>query len=444
VTEGRKRWIDSLGTFRIHGFRFEDIRRLPNADVARYPDGEPVTARSHIVLPGERDVLPDIAPLAPSGLRLSTVNGRAVLRFTGSFWNKGLQAFDLRTHQGPVVPGAQEGVEEVYQHVVAADGAPRTKYVGTFVYHPAHNHHHYDNFAEYILEAIRVPEHDRGAIVPSTRQKTTFCFRDDVRRPAGILGTPPRGVFTSCGSTQQGLSVGWIDVYPSTLPDQYIDVQGLPPGIYALSFLLDPHRRFMEKETSNNIGTTFIELDVSRSTFRIIASLSPFPTDDNSAVDGTLTRTTDNGNVYLLQNGTKRWLRSAEIFASYGFDWSAVYPVTHAMMHAIPDQPLIRLAGTDEVHVLNEHGYRRHIRTLEFLDSYGFTLADIAEVSELDFWSYPKGDLILLTGDDQVYQVEDGMRHPLGTLNALQEDGRDLRGLHVVTDADFAAYALAP
>ncbi len=433
--DGRKRWIDSARTFAAQGFRAEDIRTLTAAELAQYPEGEPIGILTQLVLPGEEKVLPDLAPLAPYDLRFSTVAGRAVIRFTGSFWNKGYRAFKLIS-ENQMTTGGSDGTEDVYQHVESGDGTLRKKFAGTFVWHPAHSHHHYADFAEYLLEPVVGPK----LIGASTRQKTTFCIRDDERMPADIPNTPLRPVFTTCGKDGQGVSPGWIDVYVSTLPDQYVDVHDLPPGVYALSFLLDPMRRFIEERADNNIATTLIELDVQRRVFRVIAALSPFPTLRNTVANGTLLQDAEHGNIYLIQHGRKRWLRSPDVFTSYGYSWASVYPATKAMTDAIPSQVLIRRQGTQEVYALNEHGHRRHIPNPGVFASYGYTPADIADVNDMDFATYPTGDLIMHSGDEQVYWISGTTKVVVGPLAILQASGYDLRGLHLVNDVEFAAY----
>ncbi len=435
---GVKRWVDSERTFQAHGFRAEDIRTLTPEEMAQYPEGEPITVLTRLVLPGEASVLPDLAPLAPYSLHLATVNGRRVIRFTGSFWNKGRQPFFLASRNEMIVSGAAEGSQDVYQRVLSSDGATREKYVGTFAYHPAHRHQHFSDFAEYLLEpASTVP----GSSGLSSRQKTTFCMRDDERMPADIPNVPAVAVFTVCGNTTQAVSPGWIDVYSWTLPDQYVDVHDAPPGVYALSFSLDPMKRFIEARGDNDIATTLVELDVSRGVLRVIASLAPFETVRNFAVDGTLLSNAENGNVYVVQQGRKRWLRSVDVFVSYGSSWSAVYPVTAAMIDAFPDQRLIRQQGTASVYVLSEQGYRRHILSPDVFASYGWTSADVMDINGLDFASYPESELIMRSGDTEVYSIKNGVKRPFGTLAALQAIGHDLRGLHLVNQADFDSYA---
>ncbi len=436
--DGHKRWIDSARTFEAQGFRHEDVHVLTLAEIARYPDGEPITVLTRLVLPGEEKVLPDLAPLAPYDLRLATVNGRRVIRFTGSFWNKGYRMFKLLS-ENQATTGTSDGTEDVFQHVQAEDGTLRKKYVGTFVWHPAHNHHHYSDFAEYLFEpAQHVP--GTKLLGPSVRQKTTFCIRDDERMPADIPWVPSIPAFTTCGKDGQGVSPGWIDVYSYWLPDQYVDVHDMPPGIYALSFRIDPLGRFIEERSDNDIATTLVELDGGRGVLRVIGTLSPFPTLRNRIDDGTLLRDVRTGNVYVIRHDRKRWLRSVDIFASYGYSWGAVYPVTSAMIDAIPSAQLIRRQGTPEVFVVNERGYYRHVLSPEVFASYGFTAADIVDINELDFASYAESELIMRTGDTEVYAIDGGYKRAIGTLAALQAIGHDLRGLHLVNQTDFDAY----
>lgn len=441
AVDGHKRWIDSAETFVAQGFRSEAIHTLTIGELARYPDGEPITTRTRLILSREEKVLPDLAALAPYDLRLAMVGGRTVIRFTGSFWNKGYRAFEMLTDNHSTSGPA--GTEDVYQHVQAEDGTYRKKFIGTFVWHPAHSHHHYGDFAEYLFEPAQVVPGTK-VLSHSIRQKTTFCIRDDERMPADIPNVPVRPVFTVCGKERQGVSPGWIDVYSHTLPDQYVDVHDMTPGVYALSFLIDPQKSFIEEHDDNNIATTLIELDPQRKVLRVIAALSPFPTLRNRIVDGTLIRNADSGQVYVVQHGQKRWVRSVDIFTSYGYTWNSVYPATKAMVEAIPSQQLIRRQGTSEVFLVNEQGYSRHILNPEVFASYGFTPDDVADVNDFDFASYGRGDLIMRTGDTHIYSIEGATKHPIGTLAELQAANRDLRGLHLINDTDFAAYTTLP
>ncbi len=58
----------------------------------------------------------------------------------------------------------------------------------------------------------------------------------------------------------QGLSPNWIDVYEFTLPGQYVDITGLPNGVYALITTVDPDDLIRELRDHNNAGQVFFEL----------------------------------------------------------------------------------------------------------------------------------------------------------------------------------------
>ena len=49
-----------------------------------------------------------------------------------------------------------------------------------------------------------------------------------------------------------GLSVGWADSYPWNLPRQWIDVTGLPNGVYVLRVTADLENRYLETHEGNN------------------------------------------------------------------------------------------------------------------------------------------------------------------------------------------------
>ncbi len=57
-----------------------------------------------------------------------------------------------------------------------------------------------------------------------------------------------------------GVSVGWADVYPWFLADQYIEMSGLADGYYLLESLVDPSDKILETDETDNSSTTLIKL----------------------------------------------------------------------------------------------------------------------------------------------------------------------------------------
>ena len=118
----------------------------------------------------------------------------------------------------------------------------------TFFYaRDEHDHWHIKDFHTYQIL-------DHGGTV-RRGEKEAFCFEDNTnyrdwgQRPAEYPRVPQDAVYTheaSCGEGDDlaidivhGLSPGWGDTYPTTLPDQGVDITDLPDGVYTVSVLVD-------------------------------------------------------------------------------------------------------------------------------------------------------------------------------------------------------------
>ncbi len=120
--------------------------------------------------------------------------------------------------------------------------------MGCIRLHPAHDHWHLDAFAQYALA-----EEPSGAVV-ARASKVSFCLLDTVRSFPTRPGSPPAGYYGGCTvKSAQGISVGWSDVYDSTLPGQSLNVSGLPEGAYCLGVTADPRNRLTEAREENNV-----------------------------------------------------------------------------------------------------------------------------------------------------------------------------------------------
>jgi len=89
-----------------------------------------------------------------------------------------------------------------------------------FHYSECHEHYHFDGYAFYDLI-------DGTGAVVATGHKQAFCLLDWTP-----WAWPDFGGGYTCGN--QGISVGWEDVYGSYLDCQYVDVTDVPPGDYTL------------------------------------------------------------------------------------------------------------------------------------------------------------------------------------------------------------------
>lgn len=205
-------------------------------------------------------MLPDIFPLVSEEdgyvygweYDLATLPGRTLLRLTTAMGNRG--AGPLKLNGGAI---SADGTQEVYQQINLSGGGSTQRLAGNFVYHPEHEHVHFDNFAAYRLRGVTASG-DPGDVVASG-DKISFCLLDIDHFDAGLPGSPFLGIFIACGQTQ-GISVGWADVYDKSLPDQWIDVTGVADGDYWIEVVSDPDNRLLESDETNNTSAIRIAL----------------------------------------------------------------------------------------------------------------------------------------------------------------------------------------
>jgi len=90
-----------------------------------------------------------------------------------------------------------------------------------FAYSPCHGHYHLDGFANYEL----LDSATRTNVLSGHKQ--AFCLED-----FAVYSTNAGPAKYTC--SDQGISVGWQDVYGKYLDCQWLDVTGVPSGNYIL------------------------------------------------------------------------------------------------------------------------------------------------------------------------------------------------------------------
>jgi hypothetical protein len=212
------------------------------------------------------ELKPNIQVLPAGGLAIvMDSSGRTQLIFSATTWNSG---------DGPLVliAGSTDSVslkQNVYQRISLSDGSDYDRLAGTFEWHPTHNHFHFDDYALYTLQPSNAP----GAS-ERTSQKTSFCVMDTTKVNTRLPGASKRPVYTICGNTQQGMSVGWGDTYGNHLPGQSIDLTGLPDGDYKLLIQADPKKRLLEINDSDNTSCVLLRISVTNLALNVLNSAS--------------------------------------------------------------------------------------------------------------------------------------------------------------------------
>jgi hypothetical protein len=212
--------------------------------------------------------LPDLRTRPPTDFRLVFLGGKTgvtgqEIRFSNTIWNGGEGPFELR----PVNSGTTTtAYQRVYTHNTSGTPSLASETaVGTFVFHSAHNHWHFEGFARYELRAVN-PDGSMGAVL-RTSQKVSFCMIDSVTVDSSLphYGWGKGGSFSRYVNCQandtQGISVGYGDRYHSGLTGQSIDITGLPYSAgttYWVVSTADPPNHISETNDSNNAAAVKI------------------------------------------------------------------------------------------------------------------------------------------------------------------------------------------
>lgn len=211
--------------------------------------------------------LPDLGMARLSDLRVAiTADGQKQLRFSATIVNVGAGTFELgASRPNQVSPFA------VNQHVFASDGSTSIVPVDVDLVFggDGHSHFHIRDLEVYELRRL-----DNGVKV-GTGMKSGFCFFDTTAYRLSLPGAPQSSVYDSSGcghvdslDVTMGLSVGWGDRYPWSLPDQYIDVTALSNGKYRLLATADPLGLFTEGNYGNNL--TWVDISLSKRGVKVL------------------------------------------------------------------------------------------------------------------------------------------------------------------------------
>jgi hypothetical protein len=192
------------------------------------------------------------------------------LRFDQVIANRGKGPVEIAYK---VPTGTSPGNEPfpVSQRVYKSDGTFDDRPGGTVSYHSVHEHYHYSSFANALLWRSNARGQKLGTQPVAASHKVSFCMADIRIDAWAEKGDGPRKYYApdclfpyaSDGGVdeyRQGISNGWADVYDWYIPDQYIEVTGVPSGYYRLEFCADPNGEIEEEDETNNCVVNHIRL----------------------------------------------------------------------------------------------------------------------------------------------------------------------------------------
>jgi hypothetical protein len=224
-----------------------------------------VTASAQAAAP---ELLPDLIGQPAQNLSIQESGGTRTLRLATTVANAGTGPLEVYPVSGGDCDGDGDPANDrlAYQRVFrdvdgsgdfnrAIDVDSGAHLAGCMIFHPAHMHWHFEDFASYEL---RKPGF--GAVVAATT-KVSFCMIDSSPFYPALPGFAASRFFTSCDQDDtEGISVGWGDTYGSSLAGQTIDISGLPDGDYCLAVTGDPSDIIRESDELDNEAVTPIFL----------------------------------------------------------------------------------------------------------------------------------------------------------------------------------------
>jgi hypothetical protein len=208
---------------------------------------------------------PDLQTLPPSdiGVEYDQATGQKRLRFSNSIANLGEGPLEVIPTNNPTT-GSTDAYQRLYSH--DADGnwyVASTVFVGTFIFHPQHEHWHLEDFSRYELRDV-APNGSLGGTVLATSQKVSFCLADFELVNSNLEHFAALPPYLECNRTDpQGISLGWADVYTWDLYGQSLDITGLAEGDYWLVSTVDPDDHLNEGGgafESNNTSAVKVHL----------------------------------------------------------------------------------------------------------------------------------------------------------------------------------------
>jgi hypothetical protein len=203
-------------------------------------------------------LLPDLALEKPSQLFISGSGTRRKIRFNTTFSNKGDGPFEVIGHSDE-----QRKTTFATQYIKRKDGTGMYREIGNFVFHPEHRHWHVANHVQYELWSLNAD--GSPAQIATNSGKMSICMFDDRPYDLKLPGAPQKKEYTFiCNTRVQGVSVGWSDVYMARIEGQEVPLGNLADGTYIFRYSINPDRKILEKDYSNNEGSMKVEIKGSQ------------------------------------------------------------------------------------------------------------------------------------------------------------------------------------
>ncbi|HSE09818.1 MAG TPA: lysyl oxidase family protein, partial [Nocardioidaceae bacterium] len=225
-------------------------------------------------------LLPNLVVLRARDLHIVRKGTERKLRFESGLANVGDGPIEVRPNRLQECPkGKHHASQLMYRDVdkderysVDVDTRTARRSAGCMVFHPYHDHWHFEAASRYTLYKADRPELSKVA-----QRKMSFCLRDSRRVPKSFGTFPYANRYGACSRySPQGISVGWVDVYQSYLAGQAIRLpRRMGDGLYCLRIKVDPKDQLLETVDNDNSSLRAFYLRGDRIRYRDSARCRP-------------------------------------------------------------------------------------------------------------------------------------------------------------------------
>jgi hypothetical protein len=216
-----------------------------------------------------------IDPAAPYNPAYPALEGKKLLKFGVVTMNAGAGPSEIIADRSAADATDWSAYQSFYDAQGKLLGSVVDPHVQYYFAGDRHNHWHVRDFDQYSLL-------DAGGTAVARAEKHGYCMFDNIgpmRQGTGVPTQPVYTADTSCGrglpnalTIVHGLSQGWGDSYFSNLPDQAIDITGLPDGEYTVRVQADVAGAVKESNEDNN--TALVKLKITGNTVTAVPGSS--------------------------------------------------------------------------------------------------------------------------------------------------------------------------
>lgn len=190
------------------------------------------------------------------------------------------------------------------------------------------------------------------------------------------------------------------------------------------------------------------------------------PIEDKKLPNGMLIRAADDEKIYLIEDGRKRWITDSATFAARGYRWASVKTVSETELGiyengervsgggvSVQEGDLVKGVGP-EVYLI-ENGQRRWVSDAATFSSLGFSWEKIIQISDQELFKYAEGEtlkrsifadgtLVKSSSGPQVYFLRNAQKCWITSPEAFSKNNFNWSSVVATSEEILSSYADGP